>query len=165
MTPSALRPGDALALLGETASDSVDCVVTSPSYYGLRQYAGEWQQYVLWSDRPLDECFPPPKSRRKQQIGHRHFRLQYRAWQKGYLSSGQGAEGFYALGLEPHPSLFLEHLWAIMDEVRRVLKPTGVVFWNMGDSYASRRRSSTHPRPLAPGLQVCYGRVGGRASS
>ncbi len=42
------------------------------------------------------------------------------------------------LGLEPTPQMFVGHLVMIMNEVRRVLKPSGVAFVNIGDSYASK---------------------------
>jgi DNA modification methylase len=38
-------------------------------------------------------------------------------------------------GLEPTFQLYLEHLWQMMDEVYRVLKPTGTAWINLGDSY------------------------------
>jgi DNA modification methylase len=41
------------------------------------------------------------------------------------------------LGLEPTPALFIEHLVAIFEEVRRVLHPSGLCFVNLGDSYQS----------------------------
>lgn len=40
------------------------------------------------------------------------------------------------LGLEPRPELYVRRLVRIFREVRRVLKPTGLLFLNMGDSYA-----------------------------
>jgi len=39
------------------------------------------------------------------------------------------------LGLEPDFQLYLNHLIQIFDEVKRVLKPTGTCFVNLGDSY------------------------------
>jgi DNA modification methylase len=40
------------------------------------------------------------------------------------------------LGLEPTPELYVRHIVEAMREVRRVLKDDGVVFLNVGDSYA-----------------------------
>ena len=40
------------------------------------------------------------------------------------------------LGLEPRFPLFICHLTSIFEEVRRVLKPTGCLWLNMGDSYS-----------------------------
>jgi site-specific DNA-methyltransferase (adenine-specific) len=40
------------------------------------------------------------------------------------------------LGLEPSPQLYIKHLVSIFDEVKRVLKPSGTCWVNIGDSYA-----------------------------
>ena len=42
---------------------------------------------------------------------------------------------FGPLGMEPDPDLFADHLTLIFEEVRRVLRPDGVFWLNMGDSY------------------------------
>jgi site-specific DNA-methyltransferase (cytosine-N4-specific) len=42
------------------------------------------------------------------------------------------------LGLEPNLELYLKHLLQITAELKRVLKPTGIMFWNMGDCYGSK---------------------------
>lgn len=39
------------------------------------------------------------------------------------------------LGLEPTLELYIKHLLQITKELKRVLKPTGIMFWNQGDSY------------------------------
>nr|WP_292990541.1 DNA methyltransferase [Mycobacterium sp.] len=39
----ALHHGDALAVAGELAAGAADCIVTSPPYYGLRDYGTEGQ--------------------------------------------------------------------------------------------------------------------------
>ena len=82
---------DALHGIAKLPDDSVDCVVTSPPYYGLRNYDCD---NVKWDN-----------------------------WE------GQ-------LGQEPSYEIYLEHLISIAEELKRVLKPTGTLFWNMGDSYA-----------------------------
>jgi DNA modification methylase len=71
--------------------ESVQTCVTSPPYWGLRQYAGE-QIVPEWG------C---------------------------------------ALGLEPTPELYVEHMVAIFREVRRVLRRDGTLWLNLGDSYAA----------------------------
>ncbi len=40
------------------------------------------------------------------------------------------------IGSEPTPAAFLEALWAVTAECRRVLKPSGSMFVNLGDKYA-----------------------------
>jgi len=43
-----------------------------------------------------------------------------------------------AYGLEPDVGMYVDHTVEILREVRRVLRPDGVCFWNIGDSYAQR---------------------------
>jgi DNA modification methylase len=40
-------------------------------------------------------------------------------------------------GLEPTYKEYLENLWSMMDEIWRVLKPSGTVWINLGDTYSS----------------------------
>jgi len=59
------------------------------------------------------------------------------------LRSYKGAEinwgNWYGqLGLEPTYQMYIEHLLMITAELKRVLKKTGTLFWNMGDSYAGK---------------------------
>ena len=88
--------GEASKVLQHLPAESVDCVVTSPPYWSLRDY------------------------------GVRH-----------------------QLGLEASPEEYIERLCAIFDEVRRVLKPTGTCWVNLGDAYATRS-SKTSKRPKYP---------------
>ncbi len=44
--------------------------------------------------------------------------------------------GLYSLGLEESPVQFVGHIVDVFREVRRVLKPTGTCWVNLGDSYA-----------------------------
>ena len=74
--------GDALEELKKFPDNSIDTIITSPPYWGLRDYGIEGQ-----------------------------------------------------LGLEPTLDLYLEHLLETTAELKRVLKPTGVMFWNHGDCY------------------------------
>mgnify|MGYP000701640281 CR=1 FL=1 len=64
------------------------------------------------------------------------------------------------LGLEPTLDLYLVHLWQISDELYRVLKPTGVVFWNHGDSYGTSGKYST--RASMGGATTSEGPFGGK---
>jgi DNA modification methylase len=85
--------GHVLDALKQIPDNSVDCIVTSPPYWGLRKY---------------------PDSANLQ-------------WDDGWY--GQ-------LGLEPTLEMYIEHLLQITKELKRVLKSSGVMFWNHGDSYA-----------------------------
>ncbi len=54
------------------------------------------------------------------------------------------------LGLEPNPSMFIEHLTIISREIRRILKPSGSYWLNLGDTYyGSGGNSSQWPDTLS----------------
>jgi site-specific DNA-methyltransferase (cytosine-N4-specific) len=75
--------GDCLQILPSLESNSIQCCVTSPPYWGLRDY-----------DHP-------------DQIGS-----------------------------EPSPDIYVAKLVSVFREVRRVLKPDGTLWLNVGDGYA-----------------------------
>jgi len=77
--------GDCLEILRAFRSGSIDMCLTSPPYWGLRDY-------------------------------------------------GTGPD---QLGLEPTPELYIEHMTEVFGEVKRVLKPMGTLWLNIGDTYSS----------------------------
>jgi DNA modification methylase len=93
------------------ADESVQCCVTSPPYWGLRKYSGE--QELDWGDK-----------RRCNDVFHHGNPCKHCEYWRG------------AYGLEPTIEMYVEHTVCILREIRRVLRPDGVVFWNVGDSYA-----------------------------
>lgn len=153
-----LIAGDARHIpLGDGA---VQCIVTSPPYWGLRKYAGE--QELVW--------LPARRRRRAAQCEHEWADADRPAadyskqrWQNAnngqQLASGearavteedrrQNANSIAAAaactkcgawrgayGLEPTIEMYVAHSVEILRECRRVLRPDGVLFWNLGDSY------------------------------
>lgn len=57
-----------------------------------------------------------------------------------YLLRNNFVEGQY--GLEEHPQEFVNKLADVFDEVKRVLKPTGSVWLNLGDTYYTKSGSN-----------------------
>jgi len=56
----------------------------------------------------------------------------------------QWPDGWYGqLGLEPTPELYIEHMRLIFRALKRVLKPTGTLWWNIGDTYAGDKKGKT----------------------
>jgi len=140
-----LIQGHIILALRQIPSDFIDCIITSPPYWGLRDYGEE--TVTIWDVESEEGC------------GHEwgnsdieHDNLRYRGatsivgnekneaiHQGKQESGGQFCQKCGAwrgqLGLEPTLDLYLSHLWQITDELYRVLKPSGVMFWNHGDSY------------------------------
>jgi len=77
--------GDCREVMATFPADSIDLVVTSPPYWGLRDY------------------------------GHKD-----------------------QLGLESHPQLYIDHLVEICREIKRVIKPRGSFWLNLGDTYCHK---------------------------
>lgn len=80
-----------LDTLKKMKDNSIDCVISSPPYWQLRDYGYEGQ------------------------------------W-----------------GLEPTFQEYLEHLWEMMDEIYRVLKPSGTVWINLGDTYGGNNSMASN---------------------
>ncbi len=76
--------GNCLEVLKTFPDNSIDCCITSPPYYGLRDY--------------------------------------------GMIKQ---------IGLEETPELYIEKLVQVFTEVKRVLKPEGTLWLNLGDSYCT----------------------------
>lgn len=83
--PLTLIHGDALSSLRGLPDESVQCCVTSPPYFGLRDYGHEWQ-----------------------------------------------------IGLEKTPDQYVGRLVEVFREMKRVLRRDGLLWLNLGDSYAGR---------------------------
>ncbi len=120
--------------LKQMPDESVDCVVTSPPYWALRDYGKAatsiWDAKLSCRHRWGNNCVVKRsggKGKYRSEAGHyvnrSSFCTKCGAWR------GQ-------FGLEPDFDLYLQHLIAIFDEVQRVLKKTGTLWVNVGDTYA-----------------------------
>ena len=106
--------GDAFVLAPTVAPRSVDLIITSPPYWGLRTYAGEhnWNILEAW-----EATAPGPNATPSY------------AW---YAANGS------VLGLEPYPEWYIAHLVELFTLLRPALKPGGSVWVNIGDTYFAR---------------------------
>jgi DNA modification methylase len=93
--------GDCREVLRTLPPDSVQCVVTSPPYFGLRDYGHPDQ-----------------------------------------------------IGLEQTPAEYVAKLVDVFRQVRRVLRPDGVLWLNLGDSYAAQGGAPIDGTLQRPGSQV-----------
>ncbi len=122
-------------------SGTVQCVVTSPPYWGLRDYGT-----ARWDGGDAD-CDHSPEKR-----GGR-FATPVSSKQASNAGSGTmsqlhcpcGAQRIDAqIGLEPTPDAYVAALVGVFREVWRVLRDDGVLFLNLGDSYASTGGERTY---------------------
>lgn len=96
--------GDSLTLAQTLPSDLAQCVITSPPYFGLREY------------------------------------------------SSSDAYKEFELGREDTPQRYLERLLTLFNELRRVLRPNGTLWLNLGDTYCEGQLMGI-PWRVALGLQ------------
>jgi DNA modification methylase len=132
--------GDARAGCRLLRDESVHCIKTSPPYYGLRAYQCE---ETVWGGEPgcphdwSAVVKPSANGVADGMVGDtKNEHAATRMPQSSSLCLLCGAwRG--TLGLEPDWRDYLDHLVEVFRELRRVLRHDGVVFLNMGDSYAS----------------------------
>jgi len=141
---------DGLDLLEE---NSVNCTVTSPPYWGLRKYATTPE---IWGgdvgcDHDWGLLIPP---RKKGQVEQTKNSSDTSVSSSGNSTQGQHCSKCQAwqgnLGLEPQydcnawarkdepcNSCYVCHMRTIFGKVHRVLKDDGILWLNIGDSYAA----------------------------
>lgn len=141
--PVQIIEGDVRVRLRDLPGESVQCVVTSPPYWGLRVYGTAPQ---VWSGR--SDCEHAWGDTLRVHKGGANgggpvmngrdpsAREAAREFSAGALCRACGAwRG--ELGLEPTVALYLDHIVDIFRDVRRVLRSDGTLWLNLGDSHFS----------------------------
>jgi DNA modification methylase len=126
--------GDALERLRWLSSDSVHCVVTSPPYWGLRDYGtAQWEggdpdcEHSVGGQVQQTKAGTDPNA-----VG---VRPGVDAWSCKKCGANRND---LQIGLEETPELWVAKLVDVFREVRRVLHPSGTLWCNVGDAYNSR---------------------------
>lgn len=114
---------------------TVQTVVTSPPYYGLRDYGtAEW----IGGDAECDHKADKRISDKSTLAGYtsENIKLRNDGTPFKHTCGKCGAVRKDAqLGLEPTLAEYIENMVAVFDEVWRVLRDDGTVWLNIGDSY------------------------------
>jgi DNA modification methylase len=156
-----LLEGDCRVLLPTLPAASVHCVVTSPPYWGLRDYGT-----ATWEGGDAACAHQPPRGAVREEL---------RAWRAKQSRSDDGGGCAtwstrdvtvragracpcgarridQQLGLEPTPEAYVATMVGVFREVRRVLRDDGTLWLNMGSSYAAgdTSPSPSHARGRAP---------------
>ena len=143
-----IRQGNVLDELRALPSESVHCVVTSPPYWGLRDYGLE---PVVWGGDPDcehqwgSEMFGRKRGHPGDQstlVGTQNAMLSKVAINQGQLCECGAWLG--SLGLEPTIDLYIEHIVLVFRELWRVLRADGTCWLNMGDSYYNGDKGGYH---------------------
>lgn len=140
-----IRHGDALERLREIPDESVQCCVTSPPYFGLRDYGtGEWEG----GD---EDCDHVERMSARKDLGADDLARRAAPYGTG-TGAGSQAQAIQfreacgtcgarrvdrQVGLEPTPEEYVARLVDVFREVRRVLRAEGTLWLNLGDSFCS----------------------------
>ena len=195
-----IRNGNVIDELRKIPSESVDCIVSSPPYYSLRDYSG----VAMYSDADIDKVkvvavsdLQKHRDRVSDSQKGRYYlteplfndkekkwfiNLKYdvseiwggspeckHEWNSqeihkdnlrfrdpnhiASVGNNKNSEIYSnptvlsgtctkcgawkgQLGLEPTYQMYIDHMMLVMTELKRVLKKTGTLFWNIGDTYS-----------------------------
>jgi len=127
--------GNAIDGLKSIPDESIDCCITSPPYYGLRDYGtGKW----IGGD-PNCPHRRLNKFSDKCTTGHFQEELRGNVGDEIYKTvcplCGAVRED-KQIGLEETPEEYIERLVCVFREVKRCLRKDGTLWVNIGDSYA-----------------------------
>jgi DNA modification methylase len=128
--------GDCLDVLKTLPDESVHCCVTSPPYFGLRDYGtGTWvggdPRCPHKPTGTTDDPKNPGSTARNGKPSARDREILSGRCPCGAVKVDR------QIGLEPTPDEFVAKLVAVFREVRRVLRADGTLWINLGDSYAN----------------------------
>lgn len=138
MEKNVILQGDCLEALKTLPDKSVNCCVTSPPYYGLRDYGtGEWvggdpncKHVTTGISNNRNFINKDGRGGNNPSIGGTVCKLC------GAVKEDK------QVGLEETPEAYIDKLVAIFREVKRVLMDDGTLWVNIGDSYATHASGS-----------------------
>ena len=153
-TTTQIIQGHALSVLKRMQGGIAQTLITSPPYFGLRNYhtepqvwGGDHECHHAWSEYPIPRAsggigkstlgmasgghaISPRALMRSQQRQHRGS--SQASWCRCGAWRGE-------LGLEPTSDLYVQHLVEVFREAKRALRDDGTLRLNLGDSYNAGR--------------------------
>ncbi|MFH0518814.1 DNA-methyltransferase [Streptomyces sp. M41] len=114
--------GDAYDLMADLPPESIDLLITSPPYWGLRSYGQEHNEGIL-----------------KEWLAEDESRVQTDVPPYEWYRKHGGV-----LGLEPLPEWYIGHLVEIFQRGAAALKSKGSMWINIGDTFFARWSSIRH---------------------
>jgi len=138
--------GHNIDILSTFPDRSIDCIITSPPYFQLRDYGTEHQ---IWGG--VDNCPHEFESYEKtiysgstkSEIANGQNQITDLKSTSAFCKKCNAWKG--ELGLEPTFQLYIDHLLSVFEECKRVLKDEGTMWVNLGDSYNNGNGEQTTP--------------------
>lgn len=132
-----IKIGDCREKLKELPNNFFHTVITSPPYWGLRDYGtGKW----IGGDPNCSHIAGKSRNDADREFGTKEtLTVQYRDVCKDCGAVREDNQ----IGMEPSPEEYVGKIVRTFQEVKRVLRPDGTLWLNLGDSYSSGGRTST----------------------
>src|SRR6266498_77319 len=129
-----LLTGDVRVMLATLPAESVHCVVTSPPYWGLRDYGtATWEGGDATCTHDVSTIRTKPELLGCTSWSHRDAS----GFNGNYCRKCRARRIDRQLGLEATPEEHVANIVEVFREVWRVLRKDGTCWINYGDSYAS----------------------------
>jgi site-specific DNA-methyltransferase (adenine-specific) len=130
--------GNCLDVLSKLPEQSVNTCITSPPYYGLRDYGtAEWKGGDDGCDHQVGRFEHKASDKQKSNTASAGHQARDVCPKCGAIRKDK------QLGLEETPEEYVENMVAVFREVKRVLRDDGTVWLNLGDSYSSNHTTGT----------------------
>ena len=132
-----LKFGDCREKLKELPNNFFHTVITSPPYWGLRDYGtGKW----IGGDPNCSHIAGKSRNDADREFGTKEtLTVQYRDVCKDCGAVREDNQ----IGMEASPEEYVRKIVRTFQEVKRVLRDDGTLWLNLGDSYSSGGRTST----------------------
>jgi DNA modification methylase len=144
MVPVRILQGDCREVLATLPAQSVHCVITSPPYFGLRDYStGEWKG----GSHDCDHAYKSQPQRDHNSEGGFGDTRGKEAWREGtakiqytrHCPKCGALRIDNQVGLEPTLEEYVAQLVTVFAEVRRVLRDDGTLWLNLGDTFVDKQ--------------------------
>jgi site-specific DNA-methyltransferase (adenine-specific) len=130
--------GDCIEMMKTLPDRSVNCCVTSPPYFGLRDYGtASWEGGDPNCDHKIPSNEHDPKRGTSDASTSHTLRFN-----RAHCHKCGATRVDKQLGLEETPEAFVQKMVEVFSEVKRVLRDDGTLWLNLGDSYVSKPTGS-----------------------
>jgi len=131
--------GNVLDVIKTIPDNTADMIITSPPYWGLRDY--NLPDTVFGNNYDCDHIW-----QEENHFLHRGSSVSKKLT-AGVMNNEQASSNICSkcgawkgqLGQEPDPRMYIDNLLEIFNECKRVVKDSGSVWVNLGDSYSANR--------------------------
>lgn len=141
--------GDCIEMMKTLPDNCIDTCVTSPPYWGLRDYGGDgkvWGNQLCIRDDDTYvnhewEGYTRPSENTRNNNNSLQLKSAY--WNPQEQAFCKHCDAWFGqLGLEPTIQQYVKNMVEVFSHVHRILKPEGTLWLNLGDSYCAGQRKS-----------------------